>query len=75
MKKVIPPLMLFIAVLGIFFLPVSTVMMHTSPMSTAVSDSLRVSTEKDETKDFSSTDIDVFTNREFVFYIPPAYMI
>ena len=74
-KKVIPVLMLFIAVLGIFFLPVSTVMMHSAPLSTAMSDAIRVSTEKDETKDFSSTDIDVFTNREFVFYVPPAYMV
>ena len=74
-KKVIPVLMLFIAVLGIFFLPVSTVMMHSAPLSTAMEDAIRVSTEKDETKDFSSTDIDVFTNREFVFYVPPAYMV
>ena len=74
-KKVLPTLMLFIAVLGIFFLPVSTVMMHASPLDTAVEDAIRTSTTKDDTKDFRSTDITPFTNREYVFYVPPAYMI
>ncbi len=75
MKKVIPVLMLFIAVLGIFFLPVSTVLLHDVPMDTAVQDAIRTSTTKDDTKDFRSTDITPFTNREYVLYVPPAYMI
>ncbi len=74
-KKIIPTLMLFIAVLGIFFLPVSAVLMYGQPMSTALEDAIRASTEKDEEHDLSSTDITPFTNREYVFYVPPAYMI
>ena len=73
--KILPVMMLFVAVLGIFFLPVSTVLLHNSPMDTAVEDALRTSSEKDESHDLSSTDIDTFTNREFVFYVPPAYMV
>lgn len=75
LKKVIPVLMLFIAVLGIFFLPVSTVLLHDVPLDTAVQDAIRTSTTKDDTKDFRSTDITPFTNREYVLYVPPAYMI
>ncbi len=74
-KKMLPVLLLFIAVLGIFFLPVSTVLMHDVPMNTAFEDAIRESSEKDESRDLSSTDIDTFTNREFVFYVPPAYMV
>jgi hypothetical protein len=75
MKKILPMLMLFIAVMGIFFLPVSTVLMHDAPLDTAFADAMRTSSEKDDTKDFRSTDITPFTNREYVFYVPPAYMI
>jgi hypothetical protein len=71
----LPVLMLFIAVLGIFFLPVSTVMLHGSPLNTAMQDVLRESSEKDADRDLSSTDITPFTNREFVLYVPPAYMV
>ena len=74
-KKVLPVLMLFIAVLGIFFLPVSTVFMHDTPLSTGLEDTIRAATTKEETRDLSPTDITPFTNREYVFYVPPAYMI
>ncbi len=74
-KKIIPTVMLFVAVLGIFFLPVSSVLMHDTPMNTALEDAIRASTEKSAEHDLSSTDITPFTNREYVFYVPPAYMI
>ena len=74
-KKVIPVLMLFIAVLGIFFLPVSTVMMHDTPLGDGIGGSIRAATTKDETRDLSPPDFTPFTNREYVFYVPPAYMI
>ncbi len=74
-KKIAPVALLFIAVLAVFFLPVSSVLLYGEPMNTAVQDAVRTSTENVEGKDFSSTDIDTFTNTEFVFYVPPAYMV
>jgi hypothetical protein len=75
LRKIIPVVFVFIAVVGMFFLPVSTILLYDQPMSTAVQDSVRTATEKCETADFSSTDLDAFTNTEYVFFVPPAEMV
>jgi hypothetical protein len=75
LKKLAPVALLFIAVLALFFLPVSSILLYGEPMNTGVQDAVRTSTENVEGRDFSSTDIDTFANTEFVFYVPPAYMI
>ena len=75
LKKLLPVVLVFIAVMGIFFLPVSSIMLYGEPMRTAAEDAARTATEKTEDYDFTSTDIDTFTNTEYVFYIPPAYMV
>ena len=75
LKKLLPVVLVFIAVMGIFFLPVSSIMLYGEPMRTAAQDAARTATEKTEDYDFTSTDIDTFTNTEYVFYVPPAYMV
>jgi hypothetical protein len=75
LKKLLPVVLVFIAVMGIFFLPVSSVLLYNEPMRTAAQDAARTATEKTEDYDFTSTDIDTFTNTEYVFYVPPAYMV
>jgi hypothetical protein len=73
--KLIPVVLVFIAVIGIFFLPVSSILLYEQPMKNAVQDATRTATEKSENYDLSTTDIDTFTNTEYVFYVPPAYTV
>jgi len=75
LRKVLPIVLVFIAVLGVFFLPVSSILLYGQPMSTALEDTARTATEKCETADYSSTDLDAFTNTEYVLFVPPAYMV
>ncbi|MDG6225937.1 MAG: hypothetical protein QCI82_10560 [Candidatus Thermoplasmatota archaeon] len=63
--------MLVACVIGLLFLPMSEILHYDSPISRAISDNIRVAREKSEHTDLGTTDIDAFTNTEFVFYVPP----
>ncbi len=64
-------MLLLVSVVGLLFLPMSGILFYSSPMTVSIKDNIRVSTERTEHTDYSSTDITAFTNTEYVFYVPP----
>ncbi|UCH89882.1 MAG: hypothetical protein JSV49_04360 [Thermoplasmata archaeon] len=67
----IKTVLLIICIIGLFFLPMSDVYLHDSPMDSAFSDFMRVTSENVEHTDYHSSDISTFVNDHFVFYVPP----
>jgi hypothetical protein len=49
----------------------SNILLYTEPMDDAIKDYVRVSSEKVEHTDYSTSDISTFVNDYFVFYVPP----
>jgi hypothetical protein len=68
----IKPVLLTICIVGLFFLPMSSIFQYTRSMDTSVDDFSRASSEEVEHTDYHSSDISTFVNDHFVFYVPPA---
>ena len=70
-KKVIRSILLLVCVVGLFFLPMSNILLYNESLLNSIGDFTRMSTEKTEHTDYHSTDISTYTNDKFIFYIPP----
>lgn len=70
-QRLIKAVMLLTCIVGLFFLPMSNILLHNESTISSVRDVARVASENAEHTDYQSTDISTYTNDHFVFYIPP----
>lgn len=69
--KMTKAILLLICIVGLFFLPMSNILLYNEPLTSPIRDMIRVTSENAEHTDYHSTDITTYTNDNFLFYIPP----
>jgi hypothetical protein len=69
--RIVKAVLMLTCIVGLFFLPMSNVLLYNEPLLSSISDFTRATAEKAEHTDYHSTDISTYTNDEFIFYVPP----